>query len=237
MGGAPAPAAATPSTLQSEKLPIIDVPPPPPPPPPPLPAVKPVPPAVKPAPGASDPQIKLATPQQKKTTHTTTIRKSTPQAQPARSKKMWIVGAGVLAVLAGAAIPLLQQEPALGDIERPAVANIMERFRAAYRNRDMEGVLAVFPTLPRDLRQTMQKSFSECLVYEVTFADMRVAWSESTPTRAEVDVRSDHTCTPNSDRRQTTTGHHDLFTLKKDGENWVIDSMAPVAEASAGRPQ
>jgi hypothetical protein len=106
----------------------------------------------------------------------------------------------------------------------------------AYRNRNMNGVLAVFPTLPPEARQAMQRSFDTCLVYEMTLGDMQVAWNETAPTQAQVDVRSTHTCTPNSNQRQTSTAHHDVFTLRKNGENWLIDSVAPVP-ASTSRTQ
>lgn len=113
----------------------------------------------------------------------------------------------------------------------------MGRFRTAYRNRDLAGVDAAFPTLPRDTRQTMQRAFTNCIVYEVTFADMQVELNPADPTRAEVDVRSIHTCTPNSGGRQTTTAQRDVFTLRKNGEAWVIDSASRAPDASPGRPQ
>ena len=109
----------------------------------------------------------------------------------------------------------------------------MGRFRTAYRNRDLPGIEAVFPALPRASRQTMQKSFKDCLVYEVTFDGMKVAIDPANESAAQVDVNSTHTCTPNSGARQFSTARHDVFALSKKGDAWLIDS---VAEPAAGSP-
>jgi hypothetical protein len=104
----------------------------------------------------------------------------------------------------------------------------MERFRSAYRNRDLDGVVAVFPSLPRDLRQNMQRAFASCVVYEVVFSNMQLELNPEA-TQAEVDARSAHTCTPNSNERQTTTSRDDVFTLQRQGDNWLIASVAAAA--------
>ena len=109
----------------------------------------------------------------------------------------------------------------------------MDKYRGAYRNRDLPGVIEVFPGIPADTRKAMEQAFTNCLVYEVTFADMKVTLDTTTPPGASVDVQSRHECTPNSGR-QTTASHHDVFSLKKIGDEWLISSAAPV---SAGRPQ
>ena len=113
----------------------------------------------------------------------------------------------------------------------------MERFRTAYRNRNLEGVTEVFPTLPGETGQAMQRSFDDCLVYEVTFADMQVDMSPTDATQAQVDVRSTHTCTPNSGGRQTIAEQHDLFSLSKSGDDWRIDSAVPTPDASGPGPE
>ena len=113
----------------------------------------------------------------------------------------------------------------------------MGRFRTAYRNRDLDGVAGVFPKLPRETRQTMQRAFNTCLVYEVTFAGMEVAMNPTDDTLAQVNVSSTHTCTPNSGARQTTTTQRDVFTLRKSGDTWLIDAAARATGGSAGRAQ
>jgi serine/threonine-protein kinase len=161
---------------------------------------------------------------------------ATPQPVRASSKKWLLISVGVLAVAIGAAaaaLPWLNQPPPPPiEVEGPRIEAAMAEYRSAYRNRNLGGVAKVFPTLPADARRAMQQTFSNCLVYEVTFADMQVALAADTA-RAEVDVRSTHTCTPNSGGRQTSTSHHEVYSLKKSGDTWVIDSAAPV---SAGRP-
>lgn len=155
--------------------------------------------------------------------------RATPQAVPvARSSRKWIVIGATVAVIGAAivAIPRFTTEPSPMERERPRVVETMERFRAAYRTRNLDGVVAVFPSLPRDLRQNMQRAFTNCLLYEVTFSGMQVELNPEA-TQAQVDVRSAHMCTPNSNERQTTTSREDVFTLRKQGEGWLIDSVVP----------
>jgi hypothetical protein len=80
----------------------------------------------------------------------------------------------------------------------------------------------------------MQQAFENCLIYEVVFADMQVALDAADPNSAQVDVRSTHNCTPTSGGRQTNASHHDVFSLKKIGDAWLI---AGSARGSAGGPQ
>jgi hypothetical protein len=124
-------------------------------------------------------------------------------------------------------MPRFTATPSPIERERPRVVVAMERFRTAYRNRNLDGVVAVFPTLPRDLSQDMQRAFASCLLYEVMFSDMQVQLNPDA-TQAQVAVRSTHECTSQSNGRQTTTSRDDLFTLQRQRENWVIDSVVPV---------
>ena len=102
----------------------------------------------------------------------------------------------------------------------------MERFRGAYRNRDLDGVVAVFPSLPRALRLDMEREFNRCLLYEVMFSDMQVTLNPEA-TEAEVNVQSAYTCTPNSNERQRSATRDQAFTLQRQGEEWLIDSVVP----------
>ena len=66
----------------------------------------------------------------------------------------------------------------------------MERFRIAYANRDLNAVRAAFPALPQDTQRTLQRTFTDCLVYELTYDQMAV---ELTLTNVGVaDVHSTH---------------------------------------------
>ena len=165
-------------------------------------------------------------------------RPQTPQRAPSRK---WILigsAAGALVIAAAAAIPWLTATPpdAL-EQERPGIEAAMEIFRTSYRNRNLEGVTEVFPTLPRETGQAMQRSFDDCLVYEVSFADMQVEMDPTDAALAQVDVSSTHTCTPNSGGRQTTTAQSDVFTLRKSGDEWRIDSAVRAPDALEPGPE
>jgi serine/threonine-protein kinase len=151
-----------------------------------------------------------------------------PPAQSARLRKglVIVLVCGTL-VLAGASMfPWLPATPP-SPLERegPGIEVTMARYRSAYRNRDLQGVAAVFPTLPSAARRAMQRSFDQCLVYEVTFDGMQVALNPASDTEAQVAVHSVHTCTPNSGERQRETVQRELYTLRKTGGNWLIDGV------------
>ena len=195
---------------------------------------KPAPPAPKSIAGAAGIQIASAPP--------ATPRRAAAIAPPpppvrSSSKKWLVIAAGAVIVVIGAAaaaIPWLNQPPADPiEVERPLILAAMGKYRSAYRNRDLEGVVEVFPGIPADAKRAMEQAFTNCLVYEVTFEDMKVTLDTATPSSASVDVQSMHECTPNSGR-QTTAAHHEVFSLKKIGEEWLISSATPV---SASRPK
>jgi len=157
------------------------------------------------------------------------------------SSRTWIVmGSAAVALLIGVAvaIPWLTAAPSDPlDHERPGIEAAMERFRIGYRNRDLRAVREAFPALPRDVQQTMQRTFSDCLVYEVTFDRMAVALTPGISTAALADVRSTHTCTPQSTGRQTTAVRHDIYALGKEGDTWVIEGVAAAPASSVDRSQ
>jgi len=167
---------------------------------------------------------------------TATVAAPPPQARSS-SKKWLLIGAGVIAVAIGAATAARpwfnQPPPAPIEVEGPRIEAAMGAYRSAYRNRNLEGVVKVFPELPADTKRTMEQAFTNCLVYEVTFADMKVALAAD-PNSAEVDVLSTYNCTPTSGGRQSETSRHEVFSLKKIGDDWLISGAVPV---SAGRPQ
>ncbi len=165
---------------------------------------------------------------------TATARPATGTIAPASSSRRWVlIGVAVVAIAAGAvvALPYLSGPPADPlEVQRPAIEAAMERFRVGYRNRDMEAVVAAFPELPAPVRQTMQRSFDNCIVYEVTFDQMNVALAQADAAVAEADVRSAHTCTPQSGGRQTTAMQHEVYRLRKNGEGWVLSGLTSAAQ-------
>ena len=109
----------------------------------------------------------------------------------------------------------------------------MERFRIAYRNRDLNAVRAAFPALPQDTQRALQRTFTDCLVYDVMVDQMAI---ELTLTNVGVaDVHSTHTCTQKTGGRETTSTRHDVYTLRRDGKSWVIDGVATPAVAPPER--
>jgi hypothetical protein len=160
---------------------------------------------------------------------TATARPATAAVGLASGTRRWVlIGAAAAAIAAGAvvALPYLSGPPSDPlEVERPAIEAAMERFRIGYRNRDMDAVLAAFPGLPAPVRQTMQRAFDNCIVYEVTFDQMNVALAPADAAAAEADVRSTHTCTPQSGGRQTTAMQHEVYRLRKSGEGWVLSAL------------
>jgi eukaryotic-like serine/threonine-protein kinase len=165
---------------------------------------------------------------------------ASPRPERPSSKKGLLIGAAVVVLTVGAATAAFlsgrlnppPEDPA--TVERPRIIATMADYRSAYRNRNLAGVVKVFPELPADMRQAMEQAFTDCLVYEVQFGNMDVAFDAADPSNATVDVRSTHTCTPNSGGRQTNASHHEVYSLKKAGDAWLIAAAAPV---SAGGPQ
>ena len=163
---------------------------------------------------------------------TTAVRPPTgpiPAPSTGSSRRWGLIAAATIALAAGAvvALPYLSGPPPDPlEVERPAIEAAMERFRIGYRNRDMDAVLAAFPGLPADERQTMQRTFDDCIVYEVTFDQMNVTLTAADAAVAEADVRSTHTCTPQSGGRQMTATQHDVYTLRKTGDAWIVSGLA-----------
>jgi hypothetical protein len=79
------------------------------------------------------------------------------------------------------------------------------------------------------MRQTMQRTFDSCLVYDVAFDGVQVQVAADSETQAEITLRSTHTCTPQSGGQQTTTTRDETFTLRKDGDAWVINGVKSFA--------
>jgi serine/threonine protein kinase len=168
------------------------------------------------------------------TSRPATVRPAAPPVAPrSPSRRGWfLAGVAAVALIAGAAVAvafLTGPEPTPLERERPGIEAAMERFRIAYRNRDLPAVATAFPTLPERLRRTMQRTFEGCLVYEVIFDGVQVQVGAGSETQAEVTLRSTHTCTPQSDGQQTTTTQDETFTLRKDGQAWVINGVTSLA--------
>ena len=148
-------------------------------------------------------------------------RRSQPAATPA---------AAASAAPAPAAPPAAAPAPAPNplDRERPALVAALGRFQAAYRDRDINAVLQIYPSLQREARQALQRSFDNCRAYDVQFDDMRFLIDPSEPTTAQINVRSTYICTPRTGQRAVSAAQRDVFTLRKRGDLWVIENTGRV---------
>jgi serine/threonine-protein kinase len=188
-------------------------------------------------PSASRPPRQPAAPTSPQSPGPSRPRTGTQHPTASRFSTKWIaVGSAVAAVIVGVAVALSWLTAAHADPleqELPLIEAAIERFRIGYRNRDLRAVVAAFPTLPADVRRTMEQTFDECLVYEVIFDGVAITGADSTAARA--DVTSTHTCTPQSAAPDRTTRQHNIYTLKKNGEDWSIDRVTPAATPPTNR--
>ena len=166
------------------------------------------------------------------------LSEATARTQP--SSRRWIVlASGAIALVAGVAltIPWLTAAPSNRiERERGGVAAAMERFRIGYRNRDLEAVRMAFPGLRPDAERAIARTFADCLVYEVIFDEVSLVLTSADSAVAQADVRSTHTCTPQSTGPQKSTVHHDVYTLGKHGDRWMIDGVESTPVETARRP-
>ena len=81
----------------------------------------------------------------------------------------------------------------------------------------------------------MARTFAECLVYEVIFNEVTLVLTSPDSAVAQADVQSTHTCTPQSTGPQKTTVHHDVYTLGKHGDAWLIDNVESMPAATVRR--
>jgi serine/threonine protein kinase len=188
---------------------------------------------VTPTPSAAKPSTTTTTKRSSTTTRTRVAPAYIPPPPAERTSvvKGVVVGSmlgigliGVLSAMSWRATP----PPTPLERERPAIGLALEQFRAAYRTRDMEAMTVVFPSMPSPIEQAMRRTFNTCLVYEVKYDGVRVRMDENDDTLATADIRSSHTCTPKSGGRETTTDKHDILSLRKIGEAWLVEKAAPI---------
>jgi serine/threonine protein kinase len=161
-----------------------------------------------------------------------------PVAEPPSLGKGLLVGSilgicvlGALSVVSWTRTP----PPSPLERERPGINEALERFRSAYRTRDMAAMMLVFPTISGQTESTMQRTFNTCLVYEVRYYGVRVGIDPDDETLATADVRSSHTCTPKSGGRETITDRHDLVSLRKEGDRWLVEATSEAPPTAARR--
>jgi hypothetical protein len=101
----------------------------------------------------------------------------------------------------------------------------LNRFRFAYREKNVQGMLAVFPVAPREMRQGWERMFDQCRSTDLTFANMQPSTNAQDPTSAMITTRSTYTCQPKSRQAPVDVVLTDVFQLRKVGAAWVIDDI------------
>jgi eukaryotic-like serine/threonine-protein kinase len=122
--------------------------------------------------------------------------------------------------------------PGALERERPAILQALNRYQSAYRERSVKSLVAIYPSLPRETRQALDRAFSrDCRDYDVTFGNMQLALNADDPTYATVTVRTVYTCQPRTAQAAQPQAVQELFVLRKLGEGWLIDSAGTMDSA------
>jgi hypothetical protein len=118
------------------------------------------------------------------------------------------------------------------DRERPGILQALNRYQSAYRERSVKSLVAIYPSLPRETRQALDRAFSrDCRDYDVTFGNMQLALNADDPTYATVTVRTVYTCQPRTAQAARPEAVQELFVLRKLGDGWLIDSAGTMDSA------
>ena len=116
--------------------------------------------------------------------------------------------------------------------ERPGILQALNRYQSAYRERSVKSLVAVYPSLPRETRQALDRAFSrDCRDYDVTFGNMQLALNADDPTYATVTVRTVYTCQPKTAQAARPEAVQELFVLRKLGDGWLIDTAGTMDSA------
>ena len=70
------------------------------------------------------------------------------------------------------------------DAERSGIMRALARYQDAYRERSVKLLRDIYPSLPRETGQKLDRSFDDCRAYEVTFLNPQVALAPDDPTSA-----------------------------------------------------
>jgi hypothetical protein len=115
--------------------------------------------------------------------------------------------------------------------ERPAILAALEQYRAAYQNRNIDALKAVYPTLAGEQLQARERAFKDkrgCRALDVRFGDPVVSLTADA-TVAHVNVMSTYVCTPVTGQAKPQEPLPDLFQMRKQGDSWVIAVMGAMA--------
>jgi serine/threonine protein kinase len=121
--------------------------------------------------------------------------------------------------------PATAPRPSALDGERPGILRALNRYQDAYRQMKVEALKNVYPSLPRETGQQLDRAFRrDCRAYDVTFLNPQVSLVADDPTAATVTVRTTYTCQPKSAQAAQPQTVQDVFQLRKVSGEWLIDS-------------
>jgi len=113
------------------------------------------------------------------------------------------------------------------DRERAGIQKTLDGYVKAYRDRSVKLLLEVYPSLPRETRQVLERTFTrDCRAYDATLLNQQLAMNAQDPTFATVTARTTYTCQPKTAQPPQLQSMQEVFVLRKLGNGWTIQSTA-----------
>jgi tetratricopeptide (TPR) repeat protein len=117
--------------------------------------------------------------------------------------------------------------PSAEDREGPGILQTLTRYQTAHRERSVKALLDVYPSLPRERRQALERSFTrDCRDYDASLGNPQLAMNKNDPTFATVTARATYTCQPKTAQPAQSQSFQEVFMLRKLGDRWLIESSA-----------
>ena len=125
------------------------------------------------------------------------------------------------------AAPVVTAPPSAEDRERSGILRALNRYQSAFKERNVNSLLEVYPKLPRESKQKLDRAFTrDCRDYDVTFGGTpTVAIVKDDPTSATVTVLTTYTCQPRTRQQAQPESMQEVFALRKWGDEWQIDTV------------
>jgi eukaryotic-like serine/threonine-protein kinase len=121
--------------------------------------------------------------------------------------------------------------PSALESERAGIMGALGRYQDAYRARSVDDLRKVYPNLPRETGQALERQLKNCRSFDVSFGNMQFLIAPDDPTVATVNVRTSYQCTPRSGQQGPASDSQDVFNLRKVQSQWVIETMNAVDSA------
>jgi hypothetical protein len=112
------------------------------------------------------------------------------------------------------------------EIERAGIVRALNRYQDAYRSRSIKDLQNIYPSLPREERQALDRSFSRvCRAVDFTYLNPQFGLNADDPTSATVTTRTTFTCQPGTGQKPEVVSGSQVFLLRKAGDSWLIDRI------------